>query len=314
LKEAKVAIFLSNDDVRRLLSMDECIKVIEDLFQQESRGLVENIARRRMGAGIFGATYMGGSVVGSQAYGMRHSSVTVLYNTESGRLEAVLEPGTLAWIRTGAASGVATKHMARQDASVVGMIGTGRQAMTQLEAVALVRPLQLVKVYSRRPENREQFAETMRKRLELNVEAAESPEDCVRGSDIVITITNSSEPVFDGSALEAGTHINAAGANSRTRREIDETTLRRSEVIAVDNIEQAKLECGEHIEAAEQGSFRWEQAVPLYEVVSGKVKGRPSSEAITLFESQGIGIEDIAASAYVLQKAKAQGIGVELPF
>jgi len=309
-----VAIFLSNDDVRRLLPMDECINVMEDLFLQESRGLVENIARQRVRFPHSAATYLGGAVLGSQAFGMRHSSVTILYNTETGKLEAIVEPGTLAWLRTGAASGVATKYMARQNASVVGIIGTGRQAVTQLEAVALVRPLQLVKVYSRKAENREQFASAMRKRLELEVVAVESADECVRGSQVVITITNSSEPVFEGSALDPGTHINAAGANSRTRREIDDTAIRRSELIAVDNLEQAKLECGDLIQAAERGLFRWDQAVALHEVVSGKVPGRPSDDAITLFESQGIGIEDVAGCAYVLQKAKAQGIGVELPF
>ena len=171
---------------------------------------------------------MGGAVLGSQAYGIRHSSVTVLYNTESGRLEAIIEPGTLAWLRTGAASGVATKHMANPDASVIGMIGTGRQAVTQLEAVALVRPPKLVKVYSRRAETREQFASDMRKLLVIDVAPVESTDECVRGSQVVITITNSSVPVFDGSALEPGTHVNAAGANSRTRREVDATTIQRA--------------------------------------------------------------------------------------
>jgi ornithine cyclodeaminase/alanine dehydrogenase-like protein (mu-crystallin family) len=183
-----VAVFLSNDDVRKLLPMGECINVMEDLFLQESRGLVENVARQRIrfsnqseGRSGAGATYMGGSVLGSNAYGMRHSTVTVLYNTETGRLEAIIEPGTLAWIRTGAASGVATKYMARDDASVVGMIGTGRQAITQLEAVAIVRPPKLVKVYSRRAENREKFAEDMRKRLELGVVAVESQRSACAG-------------------------------------------------------------------------------------------------------------------------------------
>jgi ornithine cyclodeaminase len=136
----------------------------------------------------------------------------------------------------------------------------------------------------------------------------------VKGSQIVVTITNASDPVLDGAWLEPGTLVNAAGSNSWRRREIDNTTIERSALVVVDNLEQAKYECGELIFAAERGVFRWPAAVELHEVVSGKVPGRPSTQAITLFESQGIGTEDVAASAYVLQKAREKGIGVELPF
>jgi ornithine cyclodeaminase/alanine dehydrogenase-like protein (mu-crystallin family) len=314
-----MAIFLSNDDVRRLLPMDECIDVMEDLFRQESQGLVENLPRRRLrfqggdqrGPG---ANFMGGVVQGSKAWAIRHTTVTTLYNTETGKLDAVLEPGTLAWIRTGAASGLATKYMARDDASTVGLIGTGRQAVTQLEAVCAVRPVKRVKAFSRREETRRQFAAEMRELLGVEVEPVETPDEAVRDAEIVITITNSREPVFDGKLLEPGTHINAAGANSWTRREVDDTTIERSELVVVDNLEQAKIECGELIWAAERGVFNWRRAVELHEVVSGRTKGRPSAESITLFESQGIGIEDVAASKYVLEKAKAQGVGQELPF
>lgn len=309
-----MALFLTNDDVRRLLPMDECVEVLEDLFRQEANGLVENLARRRIRLPKSGATLMGGHVLGSSAYGVRHSSVTLLYNTDSGKLDAVLEPGTLAWIRTGAATGVAVKYMSRPDASVVGVIGTGRQAVTQLEAVCAVRPVRLIKAFSRNEENRVRFAAQMRERLGVSVVPVASPDECVRGSHAVIAITNAREPVFDGGLLEPGTHVTAAGSNSWMKREIDETTIKRSQPIAVDNLEQAKIECGELIWAAERGSFSWRQVVELHQVVSGRVNGWPSDEAITLFESQGIGIEDVAASAHVLRKARAQGVGVELPF
>ena len=301
-----MAIFLSNDDVRKLLPMDECMAVMEDLFTQEANGLVENISRTRIRFGRAGATYMGGSVLGSQAYGIRHSSVTLLYSTETGRLEAVIEPGALAWIRTGAASGVATKFMARKDASVAGMVGTGRQAVTQIDAVALARPLSLIKVFSRTAENRDRFAAETQERLKVKTVAVASADEAVRGSQIVIAITNAREPVFDGSLLEPGTHVNAAGANSPGRREVDDATIQRSALVVVDDLDQAKIECGELISAAERGLFRWHQAVELCQVVGGRVGGRPTEEAITLFESQGIGIEDVAGCAYVL-KRRARG-------
>lgn len=309
-----MTIFLSNDDVRKLLPMHECISVLEDLFRQEADGLVENLPRQRIRFPKSMATIMGGVVQGAGAYGVRHSSATLLYNTETGKLDAVLEPGSLAWIRTGAATGVAVKHMSHPDASVVGMIGTGRQALTQIEAVCAVRPVKLVKVFSRNEENRGKFAREMEDRLGVEVTPVATSDECLRGSQIVVAITNSREPVFDGNLIEPGTHVTAAGNNSWTKREIDETTITRASLVVVDNLQQAKIECGELIWAVERGAFKWRQAVELHEVVSGKVNGRPSDDAITLFESQGIGIEDVAGSAYVLKKAREQGIGQQLPF
>jgi ornithine cyclodeaminase/alanine dehydrogenase-like protein (mu-crystallin family) len=309
-----MAIYLTNDDVRRLLPIDQCIDVLDGLFQQESRGLVENVSRQRRRFGRAGATLMGGAVLGSNAYGIRHSNVTLLYSTETGALDAVIEPGTLAWIRTGAASGVAVKYMAQPDASVIGVLGAGRQAVTQLEAICAVRPVSLIKVYSRTEATRRDFSAQMAESLGVAVEPVDSPEAAVRGSQVVVAITSAREPVFDGALLEPGTCVVAAGSNSYAKREVDDTTIQRADLIAVDNLEQAKIECGELIWAADRGTFRWGQAVELHEVVSGRVPGRPSADAITLFESQGIGIEDVAASAYVLQRALEEGMGVALPF
>ena len=309
-----MALYLTNDDVRMLITTQECVEVMEDLFLQESRGLVENMPRQRIRFPKASANIMGGTVLGSNAYGVRHSNVTLLYDTETGKLDAVIAPGELAWIRTGAATGLAVRHMSKPDAAIVGLIGTGRQAITQLEGVCAVRAVKHVKVYGRNEEKRRGFAAEMRERLGVDVVPVDSSEACVRGSDVVVTITSSREPVFDGTHLNAGAMVAAAGVNSWVKREVDDTTIQRAALIAVDNIEQAKLECGELIWAAERGMFNWRQAVPLSDVVSGKVAGRPSTDAITLFESQGIGIEDIAASKYVLAKARAAGVGVELPF
>jgi ornithine cyclodeaminase/alanine dehydrogenase-like protein (mu-crystallin family) len=315
-----MAIYLSDEDVRKLMPMDECIQVMDDLFRQESQGLVTNIPRQRIrfgqgegGTRGGGATLMGGTVLGSKTYGIRHSNISVVYSTENGRLEALINPSAMAWIRTGAASGLATKYLALEDASLVGCIGTGRQAITQLEAVCAVRPIKQIRVFSRTPENRERFARQMADTLNIDVEPAATPADAIRGAQIVVTITNASEPVFDGALIEPGMHINAAGANSANRKEVDETTVKRADLIVVDNLEQAKMECGELIAAVERGSIRWEDCHELHEAASGKVK-RNSPSDVTLFESQGIGIEDVAGYAYVLRKAREQGVGQELPF
>jgi ornithine cyclodeaminase/alanine dehydrogenase-like protein (mu-crystallin family) len=311
-----MAIYITNDDVRNLLSMEAAVDVLDDLFRQEAAGLVENIARkRRRFEGGGSGTLMGGVVLGSKAYGVRNSNHSLLHDTDTGVLQAVIEPSEVAWIRTGAASGVATKYMASSDAMVVGCVGTGHQAITQLRAMCAVRPISLIKVYSRSQEGRDAFVKQMAiDKPSIEIVAVDSTEACLAGSQIVVGITNSRTPVFDGALLEPGTHVNAAGGNSYARCEIDDVTIARSSVIAVDNLDQAKMECGELIAAADRGVFRWGQAVELHQVVSGQVAGRPSPDAITLFESQGIGTEDTACYAYLLRQAREFGIGTELPF
>ena len=309
-----MALYLTNEAVRRLLSTAECVDVLDDRFQQEAGGLVENLPRKRRRFGNGSFTLMGGVALGSGAYVVRHSSANLLYSTETGKLDAVIQPSTLAWIRTGAASGVATKYMARANAAVVGMIGTGHQAITQLEGVCSARPIKQVRVFRRAAENRERFAREMEAQLEVEVLPAASVAECVGGADVVVTITNSREPVLAGELLEPGMHVNAAGGNSWMRREIDEAAVQRCDPIVVDDLEQAKMECGDLLWPFERGNFRWQQAVELHEVNGGKLSGRPTDDSITLFESQGVGIEDTAASAYVFKKAKEQGLGQELPF
>jgi alanine dehydrogenase len=313
-----MAIFLNDAEVTSLLSTVECVDILDDLFKQEAEGKVENLARRRarLARGVLmemGGVVLGSGYAGVRFYGAGGKNLTTLLNADGGAVEAVMETPTLSTMRTGAASGLATKYMALPDASTVGIIGVGRQASYQLEAICAVRPIKMIKVFSRTQENREAFAREMRERLGIDVEPVTSAEDAVRGCQIVVAITNSSTPVFDGEALEPGTHVNAAGSNGWQRREIDGTTIQRADLIVVDNLDQAKTECGELILAAEQGIFRWSAAVELKHVVSGQF-ARSSAEAITLFESQGLGIEDVACCAVVLRKAREQGLGTELPY
>ena len=148
----------------------------------------------------------------------------------------------------------------------------------------------------------------------VDVKAVDSAQECVEGADVVIVITSAREPALLGEWLAPGTHVNAAGGNHWMRREVDEETVLRSEVIVVDDLDQAKIECGDLIWLEPRGTFRWDMAKELQDVVAGRVDGRPSTDSITLFESMGLALEDIAAAQLVYTKAKAQGIGQELPF
>ena len=240
--------------------------------------------------------------------------LVMLYHPETGELLSVMEAGALGQIRTGAASGLATRYMSRADASTVGIIGTGYQARTRLEAVCAVRAVKTVRAFSRTTEKREAFASRMSQRLNVKVVPVESPEECVRGADIAITITTSREPVLKGDWLAEGSHINAAGGNHWMRREIDDKAVERADLIVVDDLEQAKAECGDLIWPVERGAFRWTMARELGEVVSGGLGSQRHDNSISLFESQGVAIEDVAAAIHVYHKARERGMGQELPF
>ncbi len=319
-----MALFLTEREVVGLLPMDECIEVLDEAFSHAGAGQVEvkPRSRIRMPNGFFhfmSASDAEHGVFGYKAYpsfaGPGGSKFLVmLYDFESGELLALLEAGRLGQIRTGAASGLATRYMARQDASTVAVFGSGFQARTQLEAVCAARDIKQARVYSRRAERREEFARRMSEQLNLNVEAVANPSDCVAGADVIVTITSARDPVFAGSELAPGAHVNAAGGNHWQRREVDEETVIRSSVIVVDDLDQAKIECGDLMWLEARGTFRWDMAHELQDVVAGRVDGRPSPDSVTLFESMGIALEDIAAAQLVYRKAREQGIGQELPF
>ena len=319
-----MALFLNEQEVAQLLPMDECIKALEGAFGHAGAGKVDNKARSRirMPGGFFhfmAAADGAQGVFGYKAYpsfaGPGGSKMMImLYDYESGALLACMEAGRLGQIRTGAASGLATRYMARCGASTVAVIGSGFQARTQLEAVCAVRDIKQARVFSRRQERRKEFASRSSERLGVDVQPAESAQECVEGADIVITITSARDPVALGEWLAPGAHVNAAGGNHWMRREVDEAAVLRSEVIVVDDLEQARVECGDLMWLEARGSFRWDMAHELKDVVAGRVPGRVTQEGVTLFESMGVALEDIAAADLVYRKAKEQGIGQELPF
>ena len=319
-----MALFLNEREVVDLLPMDECIDVLDQAFSHAGDGQTEikPRSRMRMPGGFFhfmAAADAGHNVFGYKAYPSFGSPggakmIVMLYDYESGALLACMEAGRLGQIRTGAASGLATRYMAKEGASTVAVIGTGSQASTQLAAVAEVRNLSRVQVFSRREDRREEFARQSSERLNLEVIPSDSAQSCVDGADIVVVITSSRDPVLEASWLAPGVHINAAGGNHWIRREIDEATVTSADMIVVDDLEQAKIECGDLMWPEARGSFRWDMVHELRDVVSGKVAGRPSEQSLTLFESMGIALEDLAAAQLVYRKAKDQGVGQELPF
>jgi ornithine cyclodeaminase/alanine dehydrogenase-like protein (mu-crystallin family) len=230
-----------------------------------------------------------------------------LYSCQTGVLEAIVEGTRLGQMRTGAATAVAAKTMAQKDAGVVGLVGAGLQAAGQLEALACVRELREIRVYSRNPERLRAFCERFGARPAASARAA------VEGADIVITATTSRDPVIEGAWLAPGAFVAAVGANLLVRREIDAQTLARAGRIVVDSVEQARRESGALRFAAEGGRLQWEQVHELREVVCGRFPGRARKDEITLFHSLGSSIWDLAAGALALARARAAGAGEVLP-
>jgi ornithine cyclodeaminase/alanine dehydrogenase-like protein (mu-crystallin family) len=312
-----MALFLSEAEVCELLPMPQAIQCIEVSFTAQHAGSAVNHPRQRIFLPGGSFHYMAGALAGKHLLGMKVYTVTaaqarflvLLFDAQSGNLLALVEADHLGRIRTGAASGVATKYLARASASQVGLLGAGRQARTQLEAVAAVRPTKAARVFSRDETRRKEFCREMTERLGFPVEPAASAEKAARFGDIVITATNSREPVLKGEWLRPGTHLNAIGANSATRREIDEAVVARAKIVAVDSLEQARSEAGDLIQDLPALNRGWDDIVELHDIIGGSKPGRTSEEEITIFKSCGIAIWDVAAAGYAYRQALQQGKG-----
>ncbi len=305
-------LLLTEADVRRLLPMDRAIELVEAGLRHWAAGRAQNHPRRRlqhgssatlhyMAAVDLDAGYLGAKLYTTHPHTGAH--FYVLLFSSDGRPLATIEANALGQIRTGAATGVATRHMARPDARVAGLIGSGFQARTQLEAVARVRTLTEARVYSRNEANRRRFAAEMQAALGLPVTAVDSARAAVEGSDIVITATTARDPVLLGEWLAPGVHLNAVGSNHARRRELDAEAVRRSGRIVADSVEQARMESGDLIAAFEAGAGRWEAVLELSEVAAGRRPGRTSAGEITLFKSNGLALEDIAVAGWLYDQA-----------
>jgi alanine dehydrogenase len=317
-----MALLLSEEDVRGLLTMPMALEAVEQAFTDVAEGTFILHGRRRihtpnkgflhyMAAADFTSGYEGLKIYTYANGAIRF--LVPLFRWETGELVALIEADHLGRVRTGAASGVATKFMARADARTVALIGTGSQAATQVEAVCAVRPVEQVRVYGRKEEKKREFARRLAERVKLPVEPVESAEQAVRGADIVITMTTAAKPVVEAAWLAPGAHINAAGSNLAQKCEIDAATVRGSAVIATDSIEQAKIEAGDLIQVFGGDAGAWSRVGELSEIVAGKTPGRHDAQEITLFKSNGVAIEDVAVGAKVYELAKERGVGREVP-
>jgi alanine dehydrogenase len=322
-----MALVLKEADVARLLTMPDAIAALEMVFRQQhsSAGEQQALNRPRGRLQTAGAIlhFMTAAAPGMGVYGFKAYTVArpgvarfvvMLFSTEDGRLLAQMEADTLGQMRTGAASGLATRYMARQDAATLGVVGSGWQARSQVQAVCAVRALQSIRVAGRDQERLRAFCTEMSASFGVPVTPAESVEEAVRDADIVITATNAKDPVVQGDWLKPGTHLNVMGSNWAHRREVDERTIARSDLLVIDSKEQGMLEAGDLLVPIEHGVLSWDRVHELHEVVAGALPGRQRAEEITLFKSLGLALEDIAVANHIYKLALKQGVGKELDF
>jgi ornithine cyclodeaminase/alanine dehydrogenase len=316
-----VTLILTEKEVGELLDMRSTLDAVESVLRQHAEGRATNRARRRVALAKSGLNFMAAGApeigaLGLKAYTVARSGArfyTMLFDPESGELLSIMQSDKLGQLRTGAASGVATKHLAREDATTLGLYGAGWQAESQLEAVAAVRDLQRVIVYSRSEESRKKFAEKMGERLGMEIETTHAAEEPA-AQDIVVTATSSREPVLHGEWLKPGAHVNAAGSNFVFKSEIDREVVRRASFVCVDSREELGLEAGDLVQPLEMGLILPEAVYEIGQVISGQLKGRQSPEDITLFASQGLALEDMAAARVVYDRAIERNVGRDIEF
>jgi alanine dehydrogenase len=314
-------LYLTEQNVLDMLPMSKAIELVDTAFHQLADGTAINHPRRRvilptgsvlhyMAAGTPG--YFGIKVYSTNPKSGAHFEV-LLYRSDDGMPLATIEANHLGQIRTGAASGVATKYLARENSTVAAIIGSGFQAQTQLEAIANVRNLREVRVWSRSAEKRAAFAERCAKKLNLNVRAMETAQQCVEGADIVTTATSSRQPVIESAWIAPGAHINGSGSNWSDRRELPgDLIFGRAAIVAVDSVEGAKMESGDLLIPMHEAGHEVFPGVELAEIVAGKRRGRQNDEQVTVFKSNGLAVEDIAVAGYLYEEALRRGAGKDM--
>ncbi len=314
-----MALFLNEHDVEDLLTVSDSMDVLETSIKEHGQKVATNRPRQIVATpnaqlSVLQAAIPGLGSLGYKTYTVGPDGVRfwLLLFKDDGELHCLMEAEHIGLIRTGGASGIATKYMSREDSKVVGVLGTGYQAPSQLEAICKVRKIEKVLAYSRTRETLLEFCKGMANHLGIPVEPADSAEQVVRRSDILSTITSSKEPVVDGAWIPEGMHLNLVGAMKPTSREVDTLTLERADLITVDDWQQSHIESGEFIKAVEEGRLDWNRIREISDVVAEGPQ-RKSAASISLFKSHGIGLWDIAMASLVYDRAVERGMGVELP-
>lgn len=319
-------LVLTERDIASMLSMEDGVRLVEESFREYGAGratlaprvalpiggeagMFRTMAANVPASGVFGLKTLTG-VPGRRRAGATYFAM-LLFDVASGALAAMLPATHITGIRTGAAGGVAVRHLARSDARTVGLIGAGVQGRAQVAAIRVVRPIENVRIFDVNREMAARYALELRA-SGIEAEVVDAVRACVGGCDIVVSATTSTHPVIAGEWLEPGVHVNAIGANTARKRELDPTAFTRGRVV-VDFAEQVLTEAGDLIDALRVGTVtEAEMSLELGQIVADLAPGRQRSEEITIFKSVGVAFQDVAVAGWVYAEAVRRGTGVQV--
>lgn len=314
-------LWIGEQEAASLLSLPDAIEALAQVHRLYAAGEARNMVKTHAQSGqanlhAVGAVIAGDSVAGTKTW--MHTPggaqpLLILISPADGAVLAVVEAFALGQLRTGATSALATRELSRADSRTLALIGTGKQAAAQAEAVAAVRPLVAISVHGRDAERRRACVERVQARVDVYVREEPSLEKALAHGDVITLVTRAADPFVRAAHLPPGAHVNGVGAILPDRRELDVDAVARFDLIAVDSIGQARSDSGELRAAVAAGSIAWEDVHELGGVLAGSAQGRAGQEQITFFKAMGVGIADVALGAEVLRRARAEGVGVPLP-
>lgn len=315
-----VPLWISESDVVSLLRLPRAIEALERGLLAEAKGTMENMVKTHVAWGrgstlhAIGASFPEAGLVGTKTWAHTSGGATpllILFDSNNGSLKAVIEAFAMGQLRTGGISGVATKWLSSPQASELGMIGTGKQAITQVAAVVAVRPIRRVRIFGPNQERLAAFAQRVREIFDLEVVEAKSLAEAAQGASIVTTCTRATQPILTSAMVSPGSHVNSVGAIVPSRAELDQDLLRRADRIVADSKPQVQELSRELIDYCSSGDSNWEDVHSLSTVVASRWQ-RPADTDLTIFKSMGMGISDLSVGVTVYQEALNRGIGQAL--
>lgn len=317
-----MVLLLNESEVSSLLTMEDTLVVIEEALRDFGQGDALNFSRYRLASVNSVLSVMSAGLPRTKSSGLKVYAASranirflvLLLDSRSGEWLSIMAANKLGQMRTGATSGIATKYLARKSATSLGIYGSGFQARSQVEAISKIRKLHQIRCYSPNASHAKRFAREITDSLDLETIPMEKPQEVAEESDIIVIVTNAKEPVLRGEWLQEGVHVNGVGANELRRRELDSASIAKCDLIFVDSLEQSKLESGDLAIPVSEGVLKWRRVRELGKLVAGRVEGRSTQSQITLFKSNGLAIEDVAAARLVYDQAVSRGIGREVEF
>lgn len=313
-------IFLSEQDVTELITMDDALEAVEMALAGQGNGTVRNAIRSRATLAGMNLNILGGAVgpadsLGAKIYvtGGGSAKFWMLLFDAHGNCDSIMEADRMGQLRTGAASGISARHLARKNSRVLGLIGSGYQAWTQAEAIVRSTDIETLQVFSRNHSNAEDFAKRFASTFSVDAQAKRTLDDAVKGADIVATMTSSKVALIEGRHVQPGTHYVFAGSNNPDNREASGEVLASADLLVTDDWDQAHIEGGTLRHAVAEGAITWDGVGLLGDVVAGKQLGRTDDAQVTVFVSQGVGSWDTALARTIFRKAVNKDVGMTLP-